>query len=268
MSKGYKPVVFHVAGSLKANAEHENTYKCPFCSNGFYLDKDKNYFVSYTISKKFETPRMSVPSMPNFSKYNHNQNPAYDIENADDIDGCYAIKISYYICPICKKTSIIAEDEIGNLSYEKWNLYPDFVGNVYPDYIPQAIRADYEEACKIVYLSPKASATLSRRCLQGIIRDFYEIRLKDNRLCKEIDAIKDKVDDSLWNAFDAVRKIGNIGAHMETDVNVIIDVDENEAQILITLLELVIKETYINKYERDRLLNGLVDIAKDKAHKK
>lgn len=36
-----------------------------------------------------------------------------------------------------------------------------------------------------------------------------------------------------------VREIGNIGAHMEADINVIIDVDPDEAQILIDLVELL-----------------------------
>jgi hypothetical protein len=44
-----------------------------------------------------------------------------------------------------------------------------------PDFIPAALRADYAEACRIRNLSPKASATLARRCLQGMIRDFCGI---------------------------------------------------------------------------------------------
>ena len=44
-----------------------------------------------------------------------------------------------------------------------------------PEFIPEAIRQDYREACRIRDLSPKASATLARRCLQGMIRDFCAI---------------------------------------------------------------------------------------------
>ena len=47
-----------------------------------------------------------------------------------------------------------------------------------PDYIPQVIEQDYTEACRIRDLSPKASATLARRCLQGMIRDFCGISKK------------------------------------------------------------------------------------------
>ena len=47
-----------------------------------------------------------------------------------------------------------------------------------PDYIPVALREDYTEACLIRALSPKASATLIRRCLQGMIRDFCGVSEK------------------------------------------------------------------------------------------
>jgi hypothetical protein len=41
------------------------------------------------------------------------------------------------------------------------------VAIVYADYIPEVLIKDYGEASGIIQLRPKASATLSRRCLQG-----------------------------------------------------------------------------------------------------
>ena len=58
---------------------------------------------------------------------------------------------------------------------QTWRLLPESEAKVLPDYIPQPIQKDYYEACRIRDLSPKASATLARRCLQGMIRDFYGI---------------------------------------------------------------------------------------------
>jgi len=46
-----------------------------------------------------------------------------------------------------------------------------------------------------------------------MIRDFFEI--KKDRLIDEINAIREKTDSLTWDAIDSVRKIGNIGAHME-----------------------------------------------------
>lgn len=145
---------------------------------------------------------------------------------------------------------------------QEWNLIPPSNAKVFPDYIPKPVRDDYVEACLIRNLSPKASATLSRRCLQGMIRDFWGV--SKSRLVDEIDAIKDKTDTLTWGAIDAVRKIGNIGAHMEKDINVIVDVEPNEAQLLIGLIELLVKDWYIAKHEREERLKTIVAVSEAK----
>ncbi|WP_223851285.1 MULTISPECIES: DUF4145 domain-containing protein [Cupriavidus] len=117
-----------------------------------------------------------------------------------------------------------------------------------PDYVPHPIVEDYNEACLIQSLSPKASATLSRRCLQGIIRDFFGI--SKGTLAEEIKAIEDKVDAETWKSIDAVRSIGNIGAHMEKDINVIVEVDADEAAHLVWLIELLVEDWYVARHER------------------
>jgi hypothetical protein len=138
---------------------------------------------------------------------------------------------------------------------EKWQLVPPSNAKVFPGYVPKAIRGDYTEACLIVNLSPKASATLARRCLQGMIRDFWEVNKPT--LQKEIDAIQDKVDPLTWKAIDSVRHMGNIGAHMEKEINVIVDVDPNEAEKLIWLIELLVREWYITRHEREERLKEI-----------
>lgn len=141
---------------------------------------------------------------------------------------------------------------------QRWTLVPPSSAKVFPDYVPQAIRTDYEEACTIRDLSPKASATLSRRCLQGMIRDFWGI--SKARLIEEVEALRDKTDPETWEAIDAVRKIGNIGAHMEKDINLIVDVDASEAQQLIGLIELLMKDWYIAKHQRQERLAAIVEL--------
>ncbi|WP_342622665.1 DUF4145 domain-containing protein [Pseudomonas alkylphenolica] len=145
---------------------------------------------------------------------------------------------------------------------QKWKLLPASDAIAFPEYVPQAIRQDYEEACKIKNLSPKASATLARRCLQGIIRDFKGIVKK--RLVDEIEALRDQVDPDTWDAIDAVRQIGNIGAHMEKDIDVIIDVDPEEAQLLIELIETLIKDWYIARHKRQQHLEKIKAAAASK----
>jgi Domain of unknown function (DUF4145) len=143
-----------------------------------------------------------------------------------------------------------------------WQLVPAAEMQVFPDYVPPAVVADYKEACLIATLSPKASATLARRALQGMIRDYWGV--KPGRLVDEIEAIHERVDADAWQAIDGLRKIGNIGAHMEHDINVIVDVDPNEARLLIGLIETLVQEWYIAREERKSRFAKLADLAREK----
>ncbi|RJS04853.1 DUF4145 domain-containing protein [Xanthomonas sp. CFBP 7698] len=146
--------------------------------------------------------------------------------------------------------------------FDDWQLRPSSAAKPMPDYIPAVIIEDYQEACAIAHLSPKASATLSRRCLQGIIRDYWGISLRT--LNAEISALEDKIDFSTYQAIDAVRKIGNIGAHMERDINVVVDVDPEEATLLISMIEMVIKDWYISRNDREQRTKKLLELAAKK----
>jgi len=152
---------------------------------------------------------------------------------------------------------MVVDDEIYS-----WSLVPQSCAKPWPDYIPKPIVSDYNEACLISKLSPKASATLSRRCLQGMIRDYWKVSAP--KLATEIDKIKDKVDSDTWDAIDAVRKVGNIGAHMEKDIGLIIDVEPEEAELLIGLIETLIKEWYITREERKKRIAAIKTMAEVK----
>jgi len=151
----------------------------------------------------------------------------------------------------------VAKEEL-----ESWKLRPQAAVKVFPDYIPKAIIGDYKEAALICSLSPKASATLSRRCLQGMIRDFWGV--KAGRLVDEINAIEGKVDHGTWQAIDSIRSIGNIGAHMEKDINLIVDVEPEEAELLIELIEVLIKDWYVEREERNRRTRKIFELAEAK----
>ena len=142
---------------------------------------------------------------------------------------------------------------------KKWNLVPASTAKVFPSYVPESIRSDYTEACLIRDLSPKASATLARRCLQGMIRDYWKI--SKNRLVDEIEAIKDRVDPLAWRAIEAVRHVGNIGAHMEKDVDIIVEVEPDEASQLVNLIEMLIHDWYIVRHERTKQFETVGELA-------
>jgi hypothetical protein len=188
----------------------------------------------------------------------------------ENADGRRSLISTFIVCPNpdCRKFTLTAAlresksgqgNEVLGQTLQSWNLVPSSSAKSFPSYIPKTILSDYQEACYIRDLSPKASATLSRRCLQGILRDFWQV--KPGRLVDEIDQINDRVDPLTWGAIDALRKLGNIGAHMEKDINLIVDVDPQEAELLIGLIETLLKEWYVGREERKARMGALVAAA-------
>jgi hypothetical protein len=82
-----------------------------------------------------------------------------------------------------------------------------------PDEVPDALRSDYNEAAAVLSDSPKASAALTRRALQHLLREHAGV--KPGNLQAEIeDAIKSgTVPPYIAEQLDAVRNIGNFAAH-------------------------------------------------------
>ncbi len=224
-------------------------FLCPFCNNNSTISED------------------------DFDYFNN-------ILYHSNIDGLGILATTFIVCPNpnCKKVSLKTElfkkvlrsgNYVKGDKVKEWQLLPQSNAKVFPEYIPKSIKNDYEEACSILTLSPKASATLSRRCIQEMIRDYWKIKEPDNHkgywnLVDEIKAIKDMVEIDVWEAIDAVRNIGNIGAHMEKDINLIINVEPHEAERLIELIEMLVDEWYINRSKRQSKLEEIKKIAQNK----
>lgn len=164
----------------------------------------------------------------------------------------------------CRKVTVLAMNS--HSRNRVCDIIPKKVFRQFPDYIPQQIRSDYEEATCILNGSPKAAATLYRRCLQGMIRDFWGIT--KNKLADAIKDLEGKVSVAQWNAIDGLRKIGNIGAHMENDVNMIIDIDEGEAEKLGKLIELLMEKWYIARHDEEALLQDISAISEQKQNER
>jgi Domain of unknown function (DUF4145) len=197
-----------------------------------------------------------------------------NVENKNVILG---LSSTFIVCPNaeCKQVTlsvalisqfVIAPGRSEKKPSRRWHLLPSSSAKLIPGYVPTQIAADYLEAHEIVNLSPKASATLARRCLQGMIRDFWGI--SNSRLVDEIAALKEKVDPEVWKAIDGLRKVGNIGAHMEADINLIIEVDPDEAAKIIGLIELLIDEWYVARKNRQDRVAGVIALAEKKTEEK
>lgn len=195
----------------------------------------------------------------------------------ENVFGPFHAVTEFIVCPNpeCKKFTLEVQLHEAKLTHGgfavgdvvgTWRLVPPSDAKVFPDYVPEPIREDYTEACLIRDLSPKASATLSRRCLQGMIRDFWGIR--KGTLYDEIEELQSKVNRATWDAIDATRSVGNIRAHMEKDINVIIEVEPEEADQLIWLIEFLIEEWYVNDHDRQERLKAVVAVAEAKKQAK
>lgn len=183
---------------------------------------------------------------------------------------CVAPVVSASICQATKYPSSISINPNVPPLFLK-TLWPESSSRPQPEFIPQAIRDDYYEACIIRDSSPKASATLSRRCIQGMIRDFTGI--SKGTLAEEIKELHRRVVDGAApkgvseesvEAIDHVRSIGNIGAHMERDINLIVSIEPNEAQILLDLIESLFDEWYVERYKREQRFASVKKIAEQK----
>ncbi|MGX9143679.1 DUF4145 domain-containing protein [Mesorhizobium sp. 128a] len=119
-----------------------------------------------------------------------------------------------------------------------------------PKEIPSTVAVDYIEACRVLSISPKASAALARRCLQAVLR-AHGYSAKD--LAKEIDMLLGEADTTkaipitLRTAVDGIRNFGNFSAHPITDVTTlqIIDVEPEEAEWCLEVLEECFEHFYV-----------------------
>jgi len=150
-------------------------------------------------------------------------------------------------------------------------LLPPSAAKPQPDFIPAPIVEDYMEASAVCDDSPKAAATLARRCLQGMIRDFAGI--SKNTLFEEIRALRQAVGEGTApqgvtqdtvDAIDHIRGVGNIGAHMQKDINLIVQVDPGEARALLNLIEMLFEEWYVARAKRKESLARIAQIGSQK----
>ncbi|WP_244100386.1 DUF4145 domain-containing protein [Burkholderia ambifaria] len=184
--------------------------------------------------------------------------------NGDTLWHAYAMQ-----CPSCQAPIIylgstdIQEDE------EKTHpflAYPRVVNRQKPpQQVPAHIAEDYVEACLVLADSPKASAALSRRCLQAVLREHgYEQR----DLAPAIQAALNSgtLPALVAESLDAIRNIGNFAAHPMKDTNTgaILPVEAEEAEWNIEVLSDLFDFYYVQPARlqaRRAALNAKLDAA-------
>lgn len=100
-----------------------------------------------------------------------------------------------------------------------------------PTQVTDPYRSDYIEASAVLANSAKASAAISRRCLQAILKEKAGFTQKD--LADQIDAALETnlLPSHITSSLDAVRNIGNFAAHTQKSKasGEVLDVEPGEA---------------------------------------
>jgi len=142
-------------------------------------------------------------------------------------------------CPACGEAIIELQPRSSTKSFDAWSIYPRTSARPpVPPEVPPDLASDYSEAALVLQLSPKASAALSRRCLQGTLRS-QGYSQKD--LAPAIDAVlnSNTLPPTLASNLDAIRNIGNFAAHpmKDTATGQILPVEPEEAEWNLDVLD-------------------------------
>jgi hypothetical protein len=216
--------------------------KCPHCLVNFH-DNPVCHPIGYDATGLYEIQVRTCPSCNKFILHlvNYNNEPVYT-ENGDDM-----VKVIY--------SDILFYPRIANRQPVALE-------------VPLKFARDYTEACLVISDSPKASAALSRRCLQNIIRDHLKIERKDlNQEIQEVINGKYFPNDIL-ESIDSIRNIGNFAAHTikSKSSGEIVEVEPNEAEWNLDVLEMIFDHLFIKpamvKEKRDSLNKKLKDAGK------
>jgi hypothetical protein len=174
--------------------------------------------------------------------------------------------VSWQSCPNCQKIILwLNRHSLGSRLHqgsveEVVAVYPRSTARApLPPEVPELFAKDYLEACAVIAESPKASAALSRRCLQNLIRE--KANVKKGNLSNEIQQVLDskELPQYLATALDAVRNIGNFAAHTikSTNSGEIIDVEHGEADWSLNLLESLFDFYFVQPIELKRKQDAL-----------
>lgn len=125
--------------------------------------------------------------------------------------------------------------------------------------VPQKYADEYYEAARVLSVSPKASATISRYLLQLVLHETCGI--KKQNLEQEIQELEKRelVSAPLVKMLQVFRKIANFGAHPKKSTNSgeIIEVSKGEAEIMLDLLKELFDCLFVKPKHQEEFLKEI-----------
>ena len=154
-------------------------------------------------------------------------------------------------CSYCKRFVVWVEFKgFSGLAKPRSSARPPLHHSVQPE-----LAADYAEAALVLAMSPKASAALSRRCLQTLLRLQGHTQ---RNLDEQIKAAYATFPSYTQTLIDAIRKIGNLSAHPKWNMaGEIVDVEEHEAEFTLDLLDSLFDHYYVKPDEHGKKLAAI-----------
>lgn len=147
--------------------------------------------------------------------------------------------VSLYRCVNCQQLIIYLQVEVNAGGGESVMIYPLVRNDSYQRVVSPPIWKEYVAARQLVISNPNASATMSRRCLQILLRNHFGLNART--LDDQIKAIlaTGQLPSFLKSDLDVVRTLGNFGAHPtpHAETGEIMEVERAEAEWLIQVLE-------------------------------
>ena len=169
--------------------------------------------------------------------------------------------VRFMQCPACEQFIIQAK---APGDFKSWFLFHPKTSSrgPVPEDVPPEIAEDYNQAALVLADSPKASAALSRRCLQAILR---QAGYQQKDLAQQIDAVLVEQDarkalpTGPHSTLDAIRNFGNFSAHPISDTTTlqVIDVEDHEAEYCLDILDALFDHYYVRPAEAKRRRNAL-----------
>lgn len=181
--------------------------------------------------------------------------PSFLVTSLYDSESNDKLVVYYQACPACNQYIVLGKffpKEKGQITSRPFRYEEDpselnafFINpqakkhKPLSEYIPEDYRREFEEAYNTLNYSAKASAALSRRILQKLLREHANVNPSD--LSKEIQEVLDAktLPSYLVTDIDAIRNIGNFAAHPLKDKSTgqIVDVEAGEADWTLNIIE-------------------------------
>jgi hypothetical protein len=207
-------------------------WECPYC-NRFCVVTDANFFTSRTTLDKGQEGPVRI------------------------------IRLDFIVCanPDCRRFTFQVvmvrpagrSETMQEEPEQAWTLLPPPGSGRKLDGVPAAILTDFQEAVRIVALSPRCASVLARQCFQKAIMDFYKPPKLPMEKIPEL--LKARLHPYTWEAIaNLLQANPELNQWVKKGVTTAAEVSLENAEAVIRLTELFLKETYVSKFEKARQL--------------